>query len=177
VLDLRALAEGELARIWSIDRGECSTHSYIVQDGALRLTPHRFELHGWPREQVATDTLLLAACFERGGVFAGAFDGSALVGVAVVDCVQLGPARDRLQLKYLYVDRRLRGRGVGSRLFRRAQRVARDLGARELYISATPTARTVDFYLARGALLALPPDPALYALEPDDIHLVCDVEG
>lgn len=172
---LRPLAEGELTRIWGIDRAEVSTHTYIVQERVLRSIPELVEVHGWPREQVATDTLLLAACFERGGAFIGAFEGEALVGVAVVDSVWLGPTRDRLQLKYLYVDRRVRGSGVGGALFRQAQSVARARGARELYISATPTARTVDFYLSRGSRLAEPPDPALFALEPDDIHLVCSV--
>jgi predicted N-acetyltransferase YhbS len=177
MLELRALGEGELARIWSIDRAESSTHTYIVQDGALRRMPALVDVLGWPEQQVMTDTLLLAACFVRGGGFIGAFEGGALVGVAGVDSVWLGLAQDRLQLKYLYVDRRFRGRGVGATLFRRAQALARERGARALYISATPTARTIDFYLSRGASLALPPDPALFALEPDDIHLVCEVSG
>jgi GNAT superfamily N-acetyltransferase len=174
---LRPLAEGELGRIWGIDRGEVSTHTYIVQERRLRSIPEHIELHGWPREQIATDSLLLAACFQRGGSFFGAFEGDVLVGVAVVDSVWLGSAKDRLQLKYLYVDRRVRGCGVGAALFRQAQAVALARGARELYISATPTARTVDFYLSRGARLAEPPDAALYSLEPDDIHLVCAVSG
>jgi GNAT superfamily N-acetyltransferase len=174
---LRPLAEGELGRIWGIDRAEVSTHTYIVQERRLRAIPEHVEVHGWPREQIATDMLLLSACFQRGGSFIGAFEGDLLVGVTVVDSVWLGAAKDRLQLKYLYVDRRVRGCGVGAALFRQAQAVALARGARELYISATPTARTVDFYLSRGSRLAEPPDPALYALEPDDIHLVCPVSG
>jgi hypothetical protein len=31
----------------------------------------------------------------------------------------------------------------------------------------------VRFYQGCGAVLATPPDPALLALEPDDIHFVC----
>lgn len=172
---LRPLSESELPRIWGIDRGEVSTHTYILQERRLRSIPQHVEVHGWPRQQIATDTLLLSACFQRGGTFIGAFEGDALVGVTVLDSVWLDPAQQRLQLKYLYVDRRVRGSGVGAALFRRAQAVACARGARELYISATPTARAVDFYLSRGSRLAEPPDAALYALEPDDIHLLCAV--
>ncbi|MBZ4256958.1 hypothetical protein LAN29_25625, partial [Mycobacterium tuberculosis] len=43
-----------------------------------------------------------------------------------------------------------------------------------LYISSIPNKNTVDFYLAQGCRLADKPDPALFALEPEDIHLVCD---
>ncbi|MHB0442614.1 GNAT family N-acetyltransferase, partial [Klebsiella pneumoniae] len=42
-----------------------------------------------------------------------------------------------------------------------------------LYISSIPNKNTVDFYLAQGCRLADKPDPALFALEPEDIHLVC----
>jgi hypothetical protein len=40
-----------------------------------------------------------------------------------------------------------------------------------MYVSASSSRSTVDFYLRRGMRLAQPPDPALAALEPADIHL------
>ncbi|HCC6119016.1 TPA: GNAT family N-acetyltransferase, partial [Klebsiella pneumoniae] len=49
-----------------------------------------------------------------------------------------------------------------------------EMGASGLYISSIPNKNTVDFYLAQGCRLADKPDPALFALEPEDIHLVCD---
>jgi hypothetical protein len=33
----------------------------------------------------------------------------------------------------------------------------------------------VRFYLGQGARLADPPDPELFALEPEDVHLVLDL--
>jgi hypothetical protein len=44
-----------------------------------------------------------------------------------------------------------------------------------MYISATPSEHTVDFYMRLGCRLAAEPDPELYAFEPEDIHLECDV--
>ncbi len=48
-------------------------------------------------------------------------------------------------------------------------------GATSLYVSATPTASAIGFYLGQGCGLADPVHPALYAAEPDDIHLVCSI--
>jgi hypothetical protein len=45
-----------------------------------------------------------------------------------------------------------------------------------LYISATPSQNTVDFYLKRGCQVTGDPDPELWELEPEDIHLVCEVD-
>jgi len=52
---------------------------------------------------------------------------------------------------------------------------ARTRGARQMYVSATPSENTIHFYQRRGCLLAALPDPELFALEPEDIHLVCPV--
>jgi hypothetical protein len=40
-----------------------------------------------------------------------------------------------------------------------------------LYISATPSEHTIDFYLTLGCTLVDAPDPELFAREPEDIHL------
>jgi hypothetical protein len=53
--------------------------------------------------------------------------------------------------------------------------MARQRGARRLYISSTPTESTVNFYLRLGCKVAREPDPALLALEPEDIHLTCEL--
>jgi hypothetical protein len=45
-------------------------------------------------------------------------------------------------------------------------------GAALIYVSATPTASDVGFYLHQGCQLAHRVHPELFAAEPDDIHLV-----
>lgn len=52
-----------------------------------------------------------------------------------------------------------------------ARPLARAMGAERLYVSATPSRRTIDFYLRLGFTVSPSPDPELYALEPEDIHL------
>ncbi len=172
---MRRLARNEITTIWTIDRSEVHHHVYQMQDGQLVLTPAYFDVPGWAPEHVEHDTPLLYQTYDRGGTFLGMFDDAQLVGIAIVDAVPLGVLGDQVQLKYLYVSRAYRHGGVGSQLFEAAREVARTRNAKFLYISATPTQNTVNFYLRRGCHLATPADPELLALEPDDIHLVCAV--
>nr|WP_321788577.1 GNAT family N-acetyltransferase [Burkholderia pyrrocinia] len=76
-----------------------------------------------------------------------------------------------LQLKFLHVSRDWRGCGLGEQLYRAAHAQARTMGAERLYVSATPSQRTIDFYPRLGFTVSASPDPELYALEPEDIHL------
>jgi predicted N-acetyltransferase YhbS len=175
-MQLRRLDRHEIHRVWEVDRSEVHHHVYRMKDGKLTLTPFYFEINGWRQGQREKDGPMLEACAARGGVFVGMFeDDDRIVGVALVDTVRRGADRDQLQLVKLYVSRDYRSHGVGTRLFTEALAIARAAGARFLYVSATPTQNTVDFYLRRGCRLADPPDPDLLALEPDDIHLVCPV--
>ena len=50
-------------------------------------------------------------------------------------------------------------------------------GACRLYISATPSASALGFYLSLGAELADPVDDQLFALESEDVHLVLECDG
>jgi hypothetical protein len=53
--------------------------------------------------------------------------------------------------------------------------IAREAGAVRMYISSIPSSSAVGFYLAQGCKLAEEVDPELYALEPEDIHLILDL--
>ena len=60
---------------------------------------------------------------------------------------------------------------IGQHLVEEIKKVARSYQAKKLYISATPTKATVDFYLKAGACLTKEIDQELFDLEPLDIHL------
>ena len=170
---IRTLGRGEIAAVWGIDRRELIEGRYRLDGGELVPEPHRFDVPGWPPDARTTYDPLLAACFDRGGPFFGAFDGEVLVGVAVLDARPVVAHPELLQMVMLHVSRDYRGRGVGSALFRRVLAEAAERGAAGLYISATPSRNTIDFYRRFGAVPIGQPDPALLALEPEDIHLVC----
>ncbi|MGE3076506.1 MAG: GNAT family N-acetyltransferase [Dehalococcoidia bacterium] len=174
-LEFRLLTREGLPRIWEIDRRERIENVYELKDGALVLRPHHIDVPGWPPGEEDLYGPILLDCLERGGWFQGAFEGDRVAGVVVLENRMIGPSRDQLQLKFLHVSRPYRDSGLGAQLFENARVRARESGAVALYITATPSEHTIRFYLARGCRPATFLDPELFALEPEDIHLVCDV--
>lgn len=176
VLAIRPLRREDIPLIWTIDRAEVIDGLYVLVDGALELRDYHFEAHGWPPGEAEQYTPILLDCFDHGGWFCGAFQGDDLLGIAVLEGRFIGHERDMLQLKFLHVSRRARGQGLGVELFERSRGVARERGAKRLYVSATPSQHTIDFYLRRGCRVTDEPDPELFALEPEDIHLECTTD-
>jgi predicted N-acetyltransferase YhbS len=174
-MHIRELVKEDLDRIWAIDRREVIDNVYYLEDGELVLKPERWDVPGWSPGEEETYAPLLRDCFHRGGTFYGAFMGRELAGVAVLESRFIGPNQDQLQLKFLHVSRAYRKKGWGRVLFEKAAQKARQLGARTLYVSATPSENTVNFYRHLGCVVARRVDPELYGLEPEDIHLVFDL--
>jgi predicted N-acetyltransferase YhbS len=167
----RALSRSEITRVWTIDRSEVIDAVYHLENGALVLRPEHHDVRGWPPGEAERYTPLLESCHDRGGWLHGLFDGERLVGAAVLEGRFIGKDGDRLQLKFLHVSRAHRSRGLGQRLFALARSEAIRRGAKSLYVSATPSERTIGFYLRLGCTIASEPDPELMELEPEDIHL------
>ena len=167
----RELRKEEIPTIWSIDRSEVIENIYFLVQGELVLRPDYFNVPGWPPGEAEKYTPLLIDCFERGGWFYGLFDDGQLIGTAVLEHKLIGRDRDRLQLKFLHVSHAYRGRGLGRRLFEMAKGVAQERGAGGLYISATPSEHTINFYLQLGCRPAQEADRELWELEPEDIHM------
>jgi len=169
----RALLRDEVALVWTIDRSEMVETVYRFENGNLVPHPEHHDVRGWPPGEAEKYTPILLECFDRGGWFHGLFDDARLIGVVVLDNKFLGKHKNQLQMSFLHVSRSHRNTGVGSRLFNLAKRIARERGATSLYISATPSENTIRFYQAQGCTVSPDPDPELFALEPDDIHLEC----
>jgi GNAT superfamily N-acetyltransferase len=102
----------------------------------------------------------------------GAFRGGSLVGVGVITP---GIRPGMAQLAYLHVTQPYRRKGVASSIARTLIGVARDLGSRRIYVSATPSQSAVGFYRSLGFQPAAEPLPELFALEPEDIHMILDL--
>lgn len=174
-MKIRTLARHELPDLWSIDRAEIIDRVYRREGAELVLKPEHHDVKGWPPGEPERDAVLLLDCFDRGGTFYGAFEGEILIGAAVLESRFIGRGQDQLQLKFLHVSQRHRRTGLGCTLFERAVTRARELGARRLYVSATPSENTIRFYLRRGCRVTDEIDAALFALEPEDIHLELEI--
>jgi GNAT superfamily N-acetyltransferase len=171
----RELQRDEIDDIWDIDRSELIENIYRYENGELVLMPERFNVRGWPRGEAESTMLHLLDCFDRGGWFYALFDDDRLVAVVVLESKFIGKHREQLQLKFLHVSSGYRDQGLGRRLFEMAREKAREWGARRLYVSATPSEHTINFYRRRGCAVTGEPDPELFALEPEDIHLECEI--
>ena len=171
----RELLREEVARVWSIDRSEVIDNIYRLENGALVLRPQHYDVRGWPPGEAEKYTPILLASFDHGGWFYGEFDHESLIGVAVLDSKRIGKHKDQLQLEFLHVSNSYRKGGLGARLFNLARSKARERAARRMYISATPSENTINFYMRLGCTVAAEPDPELFELEPEDIHLECEV--
>ncbi len=171
----RALLREEIPQVWNIDRSEVIENIYRLENGELVLRPHHVDARGWPPGEAEKYTPILLECFDRDGWFHGLFEGDVVVGVVVLDSKRIGKRGDRLQLEFLHVSNAYRKRGLGAQLFEMAKSIARERGAKRMYISATPSENTVNFYRRLGCEIASEPDPELLAREPEDIHLECEV--
>ena len=172
---IEQLERHELRDVFSIDRAEVVDRVYYREDQELVLRPEHHDTPGWPPGEPERYGPILLDCFDRGGTCYGAFDGGTLIGAMVLESRFIGRESDRLQLKFLHVGRRHRKTGLGSALFEKAVGKARELGARQLYISSTSSENTVRFYLRRGCRMTDDVDAALFELEPEDIHLEFDI--
>jgi len=172
---IRELEREEIRDVWSIDRAEVIDQVYRCKNGELVLEVEHHDVKGWPSGEPEHYGPILLDCFDHGGTVYGTFDEAEMIGAAVLESRFIGRAEDQLQLKFLHVGRRRRHAGLGGTLFDKTVSRARELGARRLYVSATPSANTVGFYLRRGCRLADDVDPTLFALEPEDVHLEFDI--
>jgi len=175
-LRVRLLGGADLDLIRRIDRSEHVDVEYEVVEGRLRERPVTIaEVPPWESagdgpHSVAAMSAFCRQSLARGGQLLGAYVGEEVAGVAVVEPRFEPPMA---WLAFLHVSRPFRRSGVGSALWRAAVELAVGASATRLYVSATPAGSAVNFYLGQGSRLAEPPHPGLFALEPEDIHLVC----
>ena len=171
------MESGDLHLISQIDRSEHITIAYEIRNGALAEIEVDWDIPTWFVNTEGDHGLseVLKFCqshLDHGGVVLGAFKDDRLVGVALVRT----KLREHMaQLAFLHVSNGYRKLGIATKLMENAREIARDVGAVQMYISSIPSSSAVGFYLAQGSRLVEEPDPELYALEPEDIHLVLDL--
>jgi GNAT superfamily N-acetyltransferase len=171
------MAASELDRIGEIDRSEHVTEEYSYRDGSLERRSVDIAVPSWSPSGAGEHSVRgrLAAwqpILERGGTLIGAFDADTLAGFAMY---RPHLAEGVANLSALFVSRSYRRHGIGARLAGEVARLARADGARRLYVSATPSVPTVEFYRSRGFEPTDHPNEALFALEPDDIHMILEL--
>jgi GNAT superfamily N-acetyltransferase len=169
----RLMDSSELDRLGEIDRTERIDSIYIQNGEALVESFQKFDVPPWLPTGSHPHTVPVQIDFlkqhvSQGASIFGAFAAERLVGIGLV----LPHIRPSIaQLTFLHISHDYRGRGAGRRLVAALERVAREAGDTQMVVSATPTVRTVQFYMSCGYAPMAEPLPELFAEEPEDIHL------
>lgn len=167
----RNLKENELDRIKEIDRAEHILESYEFKNDQLVLMSTPSLVTSFDQKELEYLIKCQSSILADGGEVIGAWDEHNLVGVASVENKPRGHLGEYCKMDILYVSNRYRGKKIGHQLVYECKQIAKKFGAKKLYISATPTKATVDFYIKEGAVIIKNTDPELFELEPLDIHL------
>ena len=170
-----ALSLEDLSKIAEIDRSENISEAYIYKNGQLLIEPVNEIVTAFEPAELASIIENQKYLKQGGGEVIGAFINNTLVGVASIENKKRGLRSEYCKMDILYVSNACRGQKIGQHLVEEIKKVARNYQAKKLYISATPTKATVDFYMKAGARLTKEIDLELFDLEPLDIHLEMDV--
>ena len=165
---IRPLAPEEFHRIAEIDVAEDGDLFYQYAGGKLTTVSETWRRPSRSAAEWARDLSTWQQQLQW-DLMLGGFVGSSLAGMA---SIRYRLTADTAQLATLYVDREHRRQGLASGLAAEIIRLAAESGARQLYVSAIPSQSAVEFYLSHGFTPTDRPDPDLFALEPDDIHMI-----
>jgi GNAT superfamily N-acetyltransferase len=176
-VEIRHLAPTDIGLISQIDRSEHVTYAYRLVGGEMEAYDVDWRVPNWDpvgtgEHSVAGQLAFWRPRVDAGARLVGAFSDEDLLALEIV---VPGFEPGLAWLAFLHVSRSHRRAGVGSALWEVAVELGRHAGATRMYVSATPSGPTVDFYLAMGCRLAPEPHPALFDLEPEDIHLICSL--
>jgi GNAT superfamily N-acetyltransferase len=171
MISYRQISRNEIHLLNQIDRTETIERVYYPDGDQLILHDEHWDVPDWAPDNKKERIAALQADYDRGATAFGAFAGDRLIGMGIVDHNFLPSGSRRLNLIGLWVSHGYRARGVGRTLVELAAQQARKLGAKILYVSATPSENTIRFYLSVGCRPTKIIDPALFAVEPEDIHL------
>lgn len=169
----RALLANEVTRIREIDRTERVRIGYRVEGDTLIRMNVVWDSSPW-REEGDEHSFPHMIHFLEGilgnkGSMLGAFDGDRLVGLAAF---RPHLSETMAELALLHVTNGYRRLGIASHFFDEIVKMAHQTGATQLYVSATPSESAVGFYTSRGFVWTQTPHPELFALEPEDIHMI-----
>ncbi|MEZ4711564.1 MAG: GNAT family N-acetyltransferase [Caldilineaceae bacterium] len=168
MIEVRPLQSNDLAQVVDIDVFEAGTQWYKNIDGHLQIFEKEWQRPTWDAEYWPAKLAQWAQKLKP-DLHLGAFIGARMVGIAGLR-YRLTP--EMAQLTSLYIDRHHRKQGVASQLVHEVFRLGQGSGAQSIYVSSKPSIPAVGFYTRHGFRLTAEPHPEMFALEPQDIHMV-----
>jgi ribosomal protein S18 acetylase RimI-like enzyme len=179
MITYKQLEESDLSRIAEIDRSEIIRIGYEVREGALVKTDVMWDTpnfipEGEGEHTVAGEIGFCRSHMVRNAIAIGGFDGEQLIAIGILT----PDIRPKMaQLAFLHVSREYRRKGIGAVITRQLLERASVLGSERVFVSAVPSESAIGFYKSFGFDLIAEPLPELYELEPDDIHMVLELDA
>ena len=179
---IRQMPSEQIGRIGEIDDSDAGEVVYKWVEGRVQPVRESWRRGRADAEKWKRRTKSIRASLAAGGAAFGAFDGDRLVGFAALryrlGCPHAmwglgGPLADDVALlQALWVGAAHRRQGIATALTRRLIELATDSGARAVYVSGMPSVAAQAFYRSQGFEPAVWVHRELYEREPEDIHLV-----
>ncbi|OLS20055.1 MAG: hypothetical protein HeimC2_39100 [Candidatus Heimdallarchaeota archaeon LC_2] len=170
-MEIRQLKKDEFHKFNQIDRREIISKIYKHRDGKLVLEDEYYDVPEWTSSMKQEFVDSFIELDQRGGFVYGVFEDDKMVGMGTLDVKFIGKHKDLLQLAGLWVSTQYRYKGIAGKLVDHMKNKARNLGAKKLYVSATPSFNTIEFYKNRAFILTKDLDKTLFEKEPEDIHM------
>jgi GNAT superfamily N-acetyltransferase len=170
-IEYQKLDKHNILELINIDRSDYSDMMYKIEDGELIIVNEIFNHPGLTKNKYDPYIQDLKEILDEGGVVFGAFQGGKLKGISSIDKNFVGKNKDMINLSILWVSKELRKNGIAKKLFELCKNEAKIKNVDKLYISATPSKNTIDFYLKMGCRVTEEIDSDLFNEEPEDIHL------
>ncbi|MFO7881488.1 MAG: GNAT family N-acetyltransferase [Kosmotogaceae bacterium] len=165
----REVSREEISKLKELDRTEYIDYIYKYDNGSLVKRPLNMTIPKWNSSKEEEFIENLTKRLDGGGKAFGAFDKEKMVGVSVLGDKTWG---NIAHLSFLHVSSEYRKQGIGRRLIELVENEAVHRGYSRLYVSATESVSTVNFYMNYGFKLAKKVIKELYEEEPNDIHLI-----
>ncbi|MGE6204550.1 GNAT family N-acetyltransferase [Guptibacillus hwajinpoensis] len=154
----------------SFERKQITTNVWVVESNDFIEMKDRFE-DDWTIERKREIVDHFKSTIARGGSVIVAEQDMNVYGFAVIEAETFGEFSAYRELSYIHVSLPFRGKGIGRKLFIKAQEVAKQLGVDKLYIGAHPSVETQEFYRRMGCVIAEEIYHEIYERETRDIQL------
>ena len=168
------MTAADLELLADIDRSEYINKAYVQSGDELIVRKVDWQVPDWLEDGQGEHSLYHINSFcseylDYSAFMLGAFIEDSLAGAGLMR-PNIRPKM--AQLAFLHVSSTSRRLGIASQLTKELIAKAEDQGAKQIYVSATPSESAVGFYLSHGFEPTSEPLPELLSLEPEDIHMI-----
>jgi len=175
MIQIKMMDNSQVDKLQEIDRSEHIDLIYEMNDGQISEITTNHECSNWNEHLLLEIKERYLYELQHNGIAVGAYDEDKLVGFGVLAHKFRGMNKDQLQIDLMYVSRKYRRQGIGTKIIDALKKEARKRGARQLYISSTETRSAVSFYKSCGSRIAEEIDEELFDKEPKDIHMIVEL--